>query len=181
MAETIEAVMTADALFALPDDGLRRELVEGEVVTMAPAGGEHGVQSLRIGATLLRWVEQHGGLAYGAETGFVVSHQPDTVLAPDAAFIAPGRVPARTDRFVEVVPDLVVEVVSPSDQPSAVLAKVGRWLEAGVQVVWLVWPRRRQLQVWRSPTEAVTLQRDDTLTEPDLLPGFALPLSRLFE
>lgn len=180
MSIATEALVTADELYALPDDGLRRELVEGEVIAMAPAGGEHGVSAMRLGSALQVWADQHEGLVYAAETGFRVSRDPDTVLAPDAAFTQAARGSEIPAGFVELVPDLVVEVVSPNDRTSEVLGKVGRWLEVGVRVVWLVWPQRRQVQVWHEPTQAVTLGVDDTLTEPDLLPGFELPLRRLF-
>ena len=182
-AATTERLLTAEDLAARPADGSRHELVQGRLVTMPPAGEEHGARGMTVMAYVGHWAEEHGlGRTYLAETGFLLRRDPDTVLAPDGALISRDRLPATlAGGFATTLPDLVLEVVSPSDSQHEVLGKVGEWLDAGVQVVWVLWPRAQCLQVWRAGHEALTLQPDDTLTCPDLLPGFELPLRRVFK
>ncbi len=171
--------MTAEELFELPDDGMRHELVEGELRTMAPAGAEHGRVALRLGARILGHVEEHDlGAAYAAETGFVLHRAPDTVRAPDVAFVAAHRI-ARTRGFAELAPDLVVEVVSPSDRSSEVSSKAAMWLDAGVRLVWVVDPQARLAAVHRPGGLVTVLREDGVLDGEDVLPGFRLPLASI--
>ncbi len=180
---TVDRLLTAEDLAAMPSGGRRLELVQGRLVTMAPAGEEHGVQGMALMVHLGHWVIENGlGRVYLAETGFVLSRDPDTVRAPDGAFLRRERQPADLgSSFATVLPDLVVEVASPTDSQHEVLGKVGDWLDAGVAVVWVLWPRAQCLQVWRAGHEATTLYADDTLTCADLLPGFELPLRKVFK
>jgi Uma2 family endonuclease len=181
-APTERVGMTAEELFELPDDGMRHELVEGELRTMAPAGFDHGRLALRIGARILDHVEQHRlGEVLAAETGFVLGRAPDTVRAPDAAFVAADRVPERGRRgFAELAPDLVVEVVSPSDRASEVAEKAAMWLDAGVRLVWIVDPQARLAAVHHPGGLVTVLREDGVLDGEDVLPGFRLPLAPLF-
>jgi Uma2 family endonuclease len=173
--------VTAEELFELPDDGLRHELVEGEQRTMAPAGFDHGRVALRIGARILDHVEQQLlGEVLAAETGFVLARGPDTVRAPDVAFVAAERVPAETRGFAELAPDLVVEVVSPSDRASEVSSKAAMWLDAGVRLVWVVDPQARLAAVHHPGGLVTVLRADGVLDGEDVLPGFRLPLSTVF-
>ena len=137
--------MTAEELFELPDDGLRRGARRGELHTMTPAGAEHGRVALQIGARILGHAELHAlGETYAAETGFVLRRGPDTVRAPDVAFVATDRLPPSPEPgFGRSVPDLVVEVVSPWDRASEVSSKAEAWLDAGVRLVWVVDPQAR--------------------------------------
>jgi Uma2 family endonuclease len=181
-ASTQPLGMTAEELFELPDDGMRHELVEGELRTMSPAGFDHGRLALRIGARILDHVEQHGlGEVLAAETGFVLRRAPDTVRAPDVAFVAADRVAAGAGRaFAELAPDLVVEVVSPSDRASEVAAKAAMWLDAGVRLVWVVDPQARLAAVHHPGGLVTVLREDGALDGEDVLPGFRLPLAPLF-
>jgi Uma2 family endonuclease len=174
--------MTAEELLELPDDGMRHELVEGELRTMAPAGAEHGWVALVIGSKIFEHVERQGlGRAYAAETGFVLRRGPDTVRAPDVAFVAADRVPARAgEGFLEPAPDLVVEVVSPSDRASEVAAKAAMWLDAGVRLVWVVDSQARLAAVHHPGGLVTVLREDGTLDGEDVLRGFRLPLAPLF-
>ncbi|MCC7492884.1 MAG: Uma2 family endonuclease [Fimbriimonadaceae bacterium] len=160
----------------------RCELLAGEVVTMPPAGGEHSIQALRLAAALLAWTESGGeGQALESSAGYRLSRTPDTVLAPDASWLCASRAHLAVQRqFIEGCPDLAIEIVSPSDSRRDVLAKVDTWLAAGTQVVWVVWPAQRELWVWRKHADRTILGPADTLTDA-LLPGFALPLARLFK
>lgn len=173
--------MTAEELFELPDDGLRHELVEGELRTMGPAGFDHGRVALQIGARILGHVEEHRlGEVLAAETGFVVARGPDTVRAPDVAFVAAERAPAEARGFAELAPDLVVEVVSPSDRASDVSSKAAMWLDAGVRLVWVVDPQARLAAVHHPGGLVTVLREDGVLDGEDVLPGFRLPLATLF-
>ena len=111
---------------------------------MTPAGFDHSVIEMRLGTALTNHVTAHRlGLVCGAETGFLLAKGPDTVLAPDVAFVRRDRIPAagRPRTFWEGVPDLAAEVVSPGDTRNAVAAKVAAWLAAGTQVVWVLTPK----------------------------------------
>jgi Uma2 family endonuclease len=174
--------MTAEDLFELPDDGLRHELVEGELHTMTPAGESHGWVALGIGAKIFDHVEQAGlGRAYAAETGFLLHRGPDTVRAPDVAFVARDRLSGDpSSGFAELAPDLVVEVVSPSDRASDVASKATIWLDAGVRLVWVVDPQARLAAVHHPGGLVTVLREDGVLDGEDVLPGFRLPLSTVF-
>jgi Uma2 family endonuclease len=175
--------MTAEDLYHLPDDGNRHELVEGVLTTMPPAGFEHGYVEVNIGAVLVPFVRQNGlGQVVVGDVGFVLGRDPDTVLAPDVAFVRRDRIPTGADRarFAEGVPDLVVEVVSPSDRPGEVTERALRWVEAGVRLTWVVHPERRMVAVYE-PGGVVHLVHDDgELDGADVLPGFRLPVADLF-
>lgn len=176
-------LVSAEELLAMPDDGVRRELIAGELMEMTPGGGEHGQLAVELMTVVGGWVRTNRlGRCFAAKTGFRLASDPDTVRAPDGAFICAARVPEPIPAgFMTVVPDLVLEVVSPNDRRRDVLAKVGDWLEAGVQVVWVLWPEERRLTVFRSASDICVVESSDTLTCESLLPGFALPLRELFE
>lgn len=162
-------------------DDAHVELVKGEIVQMTPAGGNHGEVALAIGALIRTYVRQHQlGKAYAAETGFVLSHNPDTVRAPNVAFIAADR--ARPyESFVDSAPDLVVEVVSPGDSHQEVEQKVLDYLDAGTKLIWIVQPRTRTITVYRSLKDVRILTENDTLDGNDVLPGFNIAVKEIFQ
>jgi Uma2 family endonuclease len=178
---TIEQITTAEQLLRTPGLG-RCELVEGELLMMSPAGYEHGRIVVRITRPLANFISQNRlGDLTGAETGFQIAHDPDTVRAPDVAFVRAQRVPAEpVQGYFPGPPDLAVEVLSPDDRAGEVLAKVRDWLQAGCRRVWVVDPRTRTVSVYRSQSEVVVLSQSDTLSEEDLLPGFRLPVAEIF-
>jgi Uma2 family endonuclease len=177
------ARMTAEQLAELPDDGYRHELVQGELRTMAPAGEWNGQVAFTIGRLVGNHVHEYQlGRCYAAETGFVTARDPDTVRAPDLAFVTAERLTGvPSHRFSTMVPDLVVEVVSPSDHASEVTEKTLAWLDYGVRLVWVVDPRARLVTVHR-PGDVVSLVRGENavLDGADVLPGFRVPLDELF-
>jgi Uma2 family endonuclease len=121
------------------------------------------------------------GKVYAAETGFHIEHDPDTVRAPDVAFVRRDRLPPAGQRgFFQGPPDLAVEVLSPDDSASEVLAKVQDWLAAGCELVWVVDPRTRTVSVYHSPRQAEMLGEGDRLTGGDVLPGFDLSVAEIF-
>lgn len=175
--------LTVGQLAELPDDGLRHELIEGELTTMPPAGERHGGISFEIGLLIGSYVKLHRlGRCYAAETGFLLSQDPDTVRAPDFAFTSTDRLTGPPDRaFSPIVPDLVVEVASPSDRFAQATRNALMWLDSGVRLVWVVEPETEVVIVHR-PGDAVTLLRgaDTTLSGEDVLPGFSVHLHEIF-
>ncbi len=152
---------------------------------MSPAGHTHGKIAARFTAALAPFVEDHGlGETYAAETGFLLRTRPDTVRAPDVAFVGTERLEAAAgsaDGFFPGPPDLAVEVVSPSDSAAQVQEKVMAWLAAGVRVVVALDPSRKIAAVHRSRAEATFLSGAQELTIPELLPGWSLNLAKLFK
>ncbi|MDB5077550.1 MAG: hypothetical protein JWO42_3729 [Chloroflexi bacterium] len=178
---------TADDLLTLPDDGWRYELVQGRLVRLAPASWQQGHASSRLQRALDRFVEAHDlGEIAPAETGFDLTRpgEPEeTVLAADIAFVRAERVPhPDEDGFARLAPDLGVEIASKGQHRPAMSAKARLWLERGVQLVWIVWPRRRSIDVWLPGNEApeITLSAGDILEGGDVLPGFAYPVDEIF-
>ncbi len=150
---------------------------------MTPAGFEHGYIVVNITVPLSSFVKENRlGLVTGAETGFQIGHDPDTVRAPDIAFVRADRVPTeRTVGFFQGAPDLAVEVVSPGDRASKVLAKVQDWLGAGCRAVWLIDPANRTVSAYDDRNQVVTLRASEELTGGEVLPGFRLPVAAIFE
>jgi Uma2 family endonuclease len=175
--------ITAQELLRLPDDGFRYELVKGELRKMAPAGSEHGYLIIRVTGPLWLHVETHKlGRVYAAETGFLLASNPDTVRAPDVAFISQQRLEevGEVEGYWPGAPDLTVEVISPIDTYSEVLAKVLTWLNAGTRMVIVVNPRQQTVTAYRSRTDIAILTKNDTLDGNDVVPGWTLPIADLF-
>ena len=175
--------MTVEEFEALPDDGWRHELIRGELVRMSPGGLEHGGIGHRIGRRLGNYVDEHDlGLVVDANAGFLFEDDPPTVRVPDVAFIRRDRLPPRDQwsRLSRVVPDLAIEVVSPNDRPSEIAEKVAFYLEHGVPLVWVAYPRPRHVVVHRPGQPPRTFGADDTLDGEEIVPGFRLPVAEVF-
>jgi Uma2 family endonuclease len=197
-AEPVQGVdhrVTADELLRWPEDPQypwRYELVAGRLVRMSPTGGKHSDVSGNIYFALRSFVQPRQlGLLTMPETGFRLSRpgQEDTVLAPDIAFISvektaslPPRGSTNRKRFFEIAPDLAIEVASPDQHRPEMAAKPQQYLAAGVQHVWIIWPGRREVDVWRSGSAEpiATLKDDNRLAAPELLPGFDCRVADLF-
>ncbi len=183
MSVTIE-LTTADELLAIPRDGTRRELIEGELIEMQPAGFFHGVTTNFLGTYLTVFVTENNlGLVTTAETGFKVATNPDTVLAPDVGFVAKDRLPADLSALVGFfpgAPDLAVEVVSPGDTYHEVETKIARYLEAGTRLVWAVRPKQKRVEVHRADGSSELLSLGENLDGESVAPGFKLLISRIF-
>jgi Uma2 family endonuclease len=176
-------LMTADELLMLPRGRFRYRLIKGELITMSPAGSEHGALVVNMTVLLAQYVKANSlGIVFGAETGFKVAENPDTVLAPDVAFISREHVPASgiPKKYWPGAPDLAVEVLSPGDTVREVERKVGQWLAAGARLVWTVDPKRRTVTVHQALKEAATLSENDELDGNDVVPGFRCRVSEIF-
>ncbi len=175
--------ITAEDLLAMPSDGNSYELVRGELRMMTPAGFEHGRIAMRIGSRIDQHVEQNElGVVLAAETGFTLERSPDTVRAPDVAFVHRDRVPSPAERqkFAELAPDLAVEVISPSNKPSEIEEKISDYLNAGVRLIWVVYPETQSVVEHRPNTPSNTLGPEDVLQAYDVLPGFTCSVAELF-
>ena len=181
---TTAKLVTADDLLRMPDDGYRYELLEGKLVKLAPASREHGRHAAHVMARLWQHVNIHQlGEVSAAETGFRLASNPDTVRAPDAAFVSIARVQeiGQETGYWTGAPNLAVEVVSPNDTYTEVESKALQWLDSGTQAVVVVDPRRQSIKVYRSRSDIVILTGEDVLEIPDVVPGWTLPLRELFE
>jgi len=175
--------MTAEQLMRLPSRGKRYELKRGKLLMMTPAGALHGRVVMALGVLLHVYASQHKlGQVFAAETGFKIHVDPDTVRAPDIAFVAKERVPpAGVPRgYWELAPDLVVEVVSPNDSAADVQDKIEEWLNAGVRRVWVVYPDTQTIHIYRSLKEVNVLKPGDRLDGEDVLPGFSCAVEEIF-
>ncbi len=176
-------LMTADELLKLPRGRYRYELVKGELRTMSPAGSEHGAIIFNLSLMLGQHIRANNlGQGFGAETGFKIASNPDTVRAPDIAFIRQERIPSTgiPKNFWQIAPDLAVEVVSPGDTPDEVAHKVGEWLAAGAGAVWIVDPKLRNVTVYRSLMDVTVFSKKDELDGADVVVGFHCRVAEIF-
>ena len=180
---------TAEQLLIYDARGMRSELVRGRLIVREPAGYGHGSIAARVLSKIsvfletdqrARSAEHPKGDVLAAETGFTLQRSPDTVRAPDVAFVSWDRRPTSTTGFAELAPDLAVEVLSPGDRPGAVLEKVADWLTAGSTLVWVIDPDRLLVRVYRSDGSAAILSDGMAISGEATLPGFELPLDILF-
>jgi Uma2 family endonuclease len=177
-------LVTADDLLRMPDDGNRYELVDGELRKMAPAGGQHGRVVLKVTVPLGQFVERNNlGVVFAAETGFRLRADPDTVRAPDVAFVERARFEQVGDvaGYWPGAPDLAIEVLSPGDRFSEVEEKVFDWLDAGTRLVIVFDPRKRTGTAYRSRSNIRVHTAEETLDASDVVPGWTFPVARAFD
>lgn len=183
MSSTITKLTTADELLALPDDGYRYELFEGELIRMSLAGAEHGRVTVHISAPLHMHVQAHElGEVYAAGTGFQLQSGPDTVRAPDVAFVVKPRVELAGDPegYWVGAPDFAVEVMGPNDSRNESDAKARYWISAGAKLVWVVNPKKRTVTVYQSLANIFEVGENDVLDGGEVVPGFQLSVSEIF-
>jgi Uma2 family endonuclease len=187
---------TLDDLRHTPDDGYSYELVEGVILRMPPPQDEHSNVQANIIHLLKNWakVSEHGGRVRG-ELGLLldVGDNQTTVLGPDVTYIAPDHYGERDQAYEHIAPDLVVEIVSPSQSRTAILKKVRFYLAAGVALVWVAWPGPEVLEVWQAdattqehartgdPLPSILFTPDATLSGFDVLPAFSCTVAELFK
>ncbi len=181
--DVVRQQVTAEELIRMPGDGFRYELVRGELRQMTPAGNVHGRVAMNVGISLGSHVKAHDlGAVYAAETGFRLAGDPDTVRAPDVAFVSRERLEeaGETEGYWPGAPDLAVEVISPGDSYVEVEEKVFGWLEAGTKMVVAVNPRKRSATVYRSLADITVLTETDVLDGGNVVPGFRLAVQEIF-
>jgi Uma2 family endonuclease len=179
---------TADDLWDLsnlPENADKQlELIEGSLIEMTPSSAIPSIVAAAILSFISAFVREHDlGFVAGADGGFRLSAK--TVLSPDVAFVAKGRLTELPDRFFLLAPDLAVEVVSPTDSIKAVQRKAARYLAYGTRLVWIVYTKEKIVDVCRPSQEGdMSVQEvgiEGTLDGGDVLPGFTLPVSDIFK
>ena len=184
MHERSTVLMTADDLWNLPHEQQKLcELVRGKLRMMAPAGARHGAIVIRLSLRVAAFVEKRDlGVVFSADTGYRITRDPDTVLAPDVSFVRREEIPADglPLQFWNLAPTLAAEVISPSDSAYAVRNRAQMLLDAGTVVVWILDPDAKTVAVHRSGHDVVTLGARDLLTDDHVLPGFSCSVAELF-
>lgn len=184
LEETQNRLITADELFMMPNTKRGCELVRGRLIKYMPTGMIHGIVATQIGQALSNFVRANNlGIVLAAETGFYIFQTPDTVRAPDSAFVGSDKLAKHgiTEKFFPDAPDLTVEVVSPSDRKKDIEEKVKDYLSAGVKLVWIIYPQNRIAAVYRQNNIVSILREDDEFDGEEFLPNFRLALSELFD
>ena len=176
-------LLTADDLLRLSGEGVRGELIRGVLCETMPTGHEHGKIVMNLGIELGNFVKSRQlGTLVASDSGVWLERDPDTVREPDIAFTSAEKIPldARITGYAEVAPDLVVEVVSPSDSRREVHDKAHMWLSHGVRLVWVVQPEARTVDAYHPEQAVTTLSDEDALDGLDVLPGFTCAVSAVF-
>ncbi len=178
------SIVTAQELFSFPADGFRYELINGTLQMMSPAGGRHGRIAIQIAWLLKNHVhENQAGIVFAAETGFRISSDPDTVLAPDVAYVERSRYERldETTSYLPIAPDLVVEVLSPSDRLAAIESKAFAWLDASSRLVLLIDPEHETIHAYRSRTQIEIFQAHETIDCSDAVTDWTLHVADVFK
>ena len=184
MATNKTKLLTAEDLLRLSSQGVKGELIRGVLHETVSVGKRHARIAGRIITGFNNFViPRHSGQVGGTDGGVLIQRNPDTVREPDVYFISAERLPLDddSDGYLEVIPELVVEIVSPSDRDPDVREKTDMWLDLGVSMTLVVRPAERTIVVHRPGVPAVTLTGDDALDGGDVLPGFSLPLREIFD
>jgi Uma2 family endonuclease len=179
---THNKTITPDELLEMPDDGIRREIHDGVLVEMSPSGDVSTVIAVEIITFMRTYVRAHNlGRVTGSDGGFILSEDPYTLLVPDVGFVSRERTEPYTTKFHKLAPDLAVEVISPSERADDIFTKVQTYLQYGTRLVWIVYPKTRQVVVYQQHIENISvLDINDTLDGRDVLPGFTLPVRDIF-
>jgi Uma2 family endonuclease len=175
-----EKLITGRELLAMGDIG-PCELIDGRIIRMTPTGDEHGTIEFNLGSELRSFVRRHNlGRVTGGEVGIYIRRRPDTVRGADIVFISSQRRPMPSKGFLDVAPELVVEIMSPDDRWPAMREKLADYFFIGVDRVWVVEPRNRTVLVFSSTTDVEEYEEGDTLRGEGALEGFAMQVADLF-
>ena len=177
-------MISAEQLAAMPEDGSRYELIEGQLFMMSPAGGRHGRIAVRINKLLAIHVDDRSlGATFAAETGFLIAVNPDTVRAPDGAFVSQEKMDTLVDDvgYLPLAPDLAVEVVSPNDSFASIEKKAFTWLDAGTQLVLILEPETKTAHTYRSRNNIAIYSMGDTVDASDVVKEWKFKVAEVFE
>lgn len=176
--------LTAEDLWLMPEADVRRELIDGIIVEMAPVNVKHGELTIRLGHLLMNHVEKHGGgIVVGGDVGFVLNLDcdPERVRGADVAFISAGRIPEVREKFFQGAPDLAIEVLSPSEGSAHLQQKIRDYLEGGARLVWVIASQAKTATVYRADGTVRFLMERDSLDGENVLPGLTIPLAKIFQ
>jgi len=176
-----EKLVTGEELLAMGDVG-PCELIDGRIVPLSPTSGEHGRLEFNLAFELGKFTRENDlGWTLSGEVGIFIRRNPDRIRGADVAFISRARAPQGPPKgFLEYAPELIAEIVSPSDRWQDIRAKLDDYFAIDVQQVWIVEPDTRSVLVYRSPTEATKLGEGETLQGEGPLKGFSLPVAQIF-
>jgi Uma2 family endonuclease len=182
---TADKLLTAKEYARLPDDGRLTELVRGRIVTVNPPNQYHGYVCINIAGIIRQYVKEHNlGRVMGNDSGVITERDPDTVRGADVSFYSYGRLPKDQlprESYSEAIPELVFEVLSPSDRWTKVMAKVAEYLAAGVTVVCVVDTAKQCVHVFPGEQAPRLVAADEDLTLPEVLGDFRVPVAQFFE
>lgn len=176
----IQKRATVEDLLRMPKDGRLYELVDGEIL-VSPAGMRHSEVAAKVLAIIATYLENHPiGKVYAENVGIALPN--GNIRSPDVTFVRNEKLPGgkSPEGFGELVPNLAIEVLSPSDRPKEVGRKIGEFLECGVPLVWLIDPKKETVTVYRSLSDTQRFSSSDTITAEPVLPGFSCIVSRFF-
>ena len=177
-------LLTAEDLLRLDSKGVKGELIRGEFYETVSAGVEHGQIVIKLGFLMgSAVIPNRLGRLIGSDAGVILERDPDTVREPDIAFISAERMPLdeRVTGYSEIIPDIVVEIKSPSDSVAEVHDKARMWHNCGVPLVWAAYPETRTIDVHRADGSITTLYEDDILDGGEILPGFSVLVRDIFD
>lgn len=183
MSTTSTALMTAEELMELPDDDLRHELINGELITMPLPMLPHSRIEARLGVPLAQFIWDHDlGEVYFGDGGFQLTWNPDTVVGPDISVVSKERLEQTGDvhGYWQGPPDLAIEIYSPGYRPGKVRDRISRLFRCGTKQVWVADIKRRTITVYRSESDLTTFSGSDYLESQDLFPGFRISLEKIF-
>ena len=181
--EEIPLLLSGKELFELGDIG-RAELNHGRLLTMSPTGYPHGIIEITIASLLRNFVHPRKlGQILGGEVGIYTGHQPDTVRGADAAYISNARLARNqaSQGFLDVAPELIVEVLSPGDRWTDVTQKLAEYFQIGAQSVWITDPGRQEIFVYHSLTDVQRFTIGDAIADESVLPGFSASVAEIFD
>jgi Uma2 family endonuclease len=180
-----KTLITLEEFDALPDDGFRHEINRGELITVTLPMPRHNRVIRRILRLFERYLDQNPvGEMFLPDTPYILSLQgePVTLRGPDLTFISRTRLAALDeDRGIQGAAELTIEVVTPSDTSAELMEKVAQYLKAGGKLVWVVYPKEREVRVFEASGAMRILDADDAIGAPDLLPGFSARVAGFFE
>jgi Uma2 family endonuclease len=179
---TQKKLLTAEEFFLLPqpEDGSQQELVRGEILTMPPPEGLHGVTCSKADRRLGNYIDSGpGGTLACNDAGFITERDPDSVRGPDISYWTKERLKEVPVGYIEIAPDMLVEVLSPGNTWKKIRAKLQEYFAKGVRLVWVISPEDRTLTIYRTADEGRVLHETASVTGEDVLPGFTCRVSDL--